>query len=67
MNLDDEDDLGALNFQMARNSVVGASSGRGIASFKYRASGVGQRCNPEDTAMLPASSSVVLQPSSNTT
>jgi len=45
---------------MARNSVVGASSGRGLASFKYRVSGVGQRYNPDETSMLPGSSSMAL-------
>ena len=36
LNLDDDEDLGALNAQMNRNSVVGASSGRGFANFKYK-------------------------------
>ena len=36
LNLDDDEDLGALNAHMNRNSVVGASSGRGFANFKYK-------------------------------
>ena len=49
VNLDDEEDLGALNFQMNRNSVIGASSGRGFANFKYRVSGVNTKAtNPEE-------------------
>ena len=50
-NVEDDDDLGMLNFQMNKNSVVGASSGRGFANFKYRASGVGSKMNNLDTLM----------------
>lgn len=44
---------------MNRNSVVGASSGRGFANFKYRVSGASTK--------VKADNALALQPSSQTT
>ena len=52
---------------MNKNSVVGASSGRGFANFKYRAAGANSKFGQAEDLMLPNSDSMALQPSSQTT
>ena len=52
---------------MNKNAVVGASSGRGFANFKYRASGVSSKMKNAEDSKLQISNSMALQPSSKTT